>query len=108
MTGITLIESNIRFSGVNVIQKNRNTEGAGIYLQSALSHIIVDGKLMLYNNTADKQGGAILVMKLTVNDLKSQCTLNFVEKSSLVIFSGNRAGKGGSDIYGAIMNNCYE
>ena len=108
MTGITLIESNIRFSGVNVIQKNRNTEGAGIYLQSALSHIIVDGKLMLYNNTADKQGGAILVMKLSVNDLKSQCTLNFVEKSSLVIFSRNRAGKGGSDIYGAIMNNCYD
>ena len=108
MTGITLIESNIRFSGVNVIQKNRNTEGAGIYLQSALSHIIVDGKLMLYNNTADKQGGAILVMNLPVNDLTSQCTLNFVEDSSLVIFSGNRAGKGGSDIYGAIMNNCYD
>ena len=107
MTGITLIESNIRFSGHNVIQKNRNIEGAGIYLQSALSHIIVDGKLMLYNNTADKQGGAILVMNLPVNDLTSQCTLNFVEKSSLVIFSGNRAGKGGSDIYGAIMNNCY-
>ena len=107
MTGITLIESNLRFNGVNVIQKNRNTEGAGIYLQSVLSHIIVDGKLMLYNNTADKQGGAILVMKSPANDLKSQCTLNCVEKSSLVIFSGNRAGKGGSDIYGAIMNNCY-
>ena len=107
MTGITLIESNIRFSGVNVIQKNRNSEGAGIYLQSALSHIKVDGKLMLYNNTADKQGGAILVMKSRVNDLKSQCTLNLVENSSLVIFSGNRAGQGGSDIYGAIMNNCY-
>ena len=79
MTGITLIESNIRFSGLNVIQKNRNTEGAGIYLQKALSHIIVDGKLMLYNNTADKQGGAILVMKSQVDDLTSQCTLNLLK-----------------------------
>ena len=39
--------------------------------------------------------------------LTSLCSLNFVTNSSSVIFSGNRAGKGGSDMYNAILMNCY-
>ena len=32
MTGITIIESSVKFIGHNVIQNNRNTRGAGIVL----------------------------------------------------------------------------
>ena len=60
MTGITLIEANEKFSGHNVIQNNRNTEGAGITLYFK-AYIVVYDELLLYNNTADKHGGAILV-----------------------------------------------
>ena len=60
MTGITLIEAFATFSGRNVIQNNRNTEGAGIALLTP-SYISIEGELLLYNNTADKHGGGLLV-----------------------------------------------
>ena len=56
---ITLILTSAKFSGHNVIQNNRNTEGAGITLLLS-SYIGVDGELLLYNNTADNHGGAFL------------------------------------------------
>ena len=108
MTGITLIDTFATFSGYNVIQNNRNTEGAGIILYST-DHIYVQGELLLYNNTADKHGGAILVKQPSIQAQRNQflpCTLYFVEPSSSVTFSGNRAGKGGSDMYGAILMGC--
>ena len=108
MTGITLIDTAAAFSGYNVIQNNRNTEGAGITLHSSDS-IYVQGELLLYNNTADKHGGAILVKQPSIQVQRIQfldCTLQFDEPSSSVTFSGNRAGKGGSDMYGAILMGC--
>ena len=112
MTGITLIETSATFSGHNVIQNNRNTEGAGITLYFK-ANIGVDGKLLLYNNTADKHGGAILVKQtlfftLDQFTLSPSCTLFFKDPSSSVTFSGNRAGKGGSDMYGAILMGCHD
>ena len=108
MTGITLFETVAYFTGRNVIQNNRNTEGAGIIL--ALPSLInVDGELLLYNNTADEHGGAILV-KQPVLPLSHYgnptCTLHIIDNSTSVTFSGNRARKGGSDIYGAILMGC--
>ena len=110
MTGISVISGLVFFSGRNVIQNNRNTEGAGITLSSNAYIIVVDGELLLYNNTADKHGGAILVKQPSFNLIKtvSFCTLSFYKLSSSVIFSGNRAGKGGSDMYGAILMGCYD
>ena len=109
MTGITLIDTSARFSGYSVIKNNRNTEGAGIRLHSS-HHIEVQGELLLYNNTADKHGGAILVKQPSIQAQQNQfltCTLQFDEEpSSSVNFSGNRAGKGGSDMYGAILMGC--
>ena len=107
MTGITLVRADVKFNGRNVIQNNRNIKGAGINLQGNAHRILIDGELILYNNTADKQGGAILVMPPQVYISKLQCTLYFNDNSSLVIFSGNRAGKGGSDTYGATLINCH-
>ena len=104
MTGITLISAAIvNFSGHNVIQNNRNTQGAGITLFMPAS-IIVQGELLLYNNTADKHGGAILVKQqfFFLLDKVLFCTLSFKEAYSSVTFSGNRAVKGGSDMYGAM------
>ena len=109
MTGITLIETSAVFSGYNVIQNNRNTEGAGITLYSS-DRIWVKGELLLYNNTADKHGGAILVKQPSIQAQRNQfshCTLTFDIPSSSVTFSGNRAGRGGSDMYGAILMGCH-
>ena len=109
MTGITLIETSAIFSGHNVIQNNRNTEGAGITLFLP-AYIVLDGELLLYNNTADKHGGAILVKQQSFSIIELQsslCTLSIETLSSSVTFSGNRAGKGGSDMYGAILMGCY-
>ena len=109
MTGITLIDTSATFSGHNVIQNNRNTEGAGIKLISP-AYIQIDGELLLYNNTADKHGGAILVIASQQRTLQSSfrypCSLMSDGNSSSVIFSGNRAGRGGSDMYGAILMDC--
>ena len=109
-TGITIIKSNgpIYFSGHNVIQNNRDIEGAGIKMESE-SQIAVSGILMLYNNTADKHGGAILIKQPIFSYQRSSiCTISFDNTSSSVIFSGNRAQKGGSDMYGAILMGCAE
>ena len=111
MTGITLFETLAYFIGRNVIQNNRNTEGAGITL-ALPSLIIIDGELLLYNNTANNYGGAILVKQpvlpslLKIFKLSQPCTLRFIGNSTSVTFSGNRARKGGSDMYGAILMGC--
>ena len=70
MTGITIIETSATFSGHNVIQNNRNKEGAGIKLISP-AYIQIGDDLLLYNNTADKHGGAILVIASQQSSLQS-------------------------------------
>ena len=120
MTGITLIETSAKFSGYNVIQNNRNTEGAGITL-FLLAYIEVDSELLLHNNIADKHGGAILVkqplllasqqrimiLMYELQFTRSPCTLMPADNLSSVKFSGNRAGEGGSDMHGAILMGCH-
>ena len=110
MTGIVIFKSTqgLYFIGHNVIQNNINTQGAGIVLMN-YAHIAVDGELLLYNNTADKHGGAILVIQPLFKSQppNSYCTMNLYEASSSVIFSGNRAGQGGSDMYGATLMGCF-
>ena len=114
MTGITILETSVTFSGRNVIQNNRNTEGAGItYIPTLSNYIAIEGELLLLNNTADKHGGAILVLQVqSLASMSAQtphCTLSFFDDhgfSSSVIFSENRAEKGGSDMYGATLIDC--
>ena len=73
------------------------------------SQIVVSGILMLYNNTADKHCGAILVNQPIYSyQSGSICTISFDNTFSSVFFSGNRAQKGGSDMYGAILMGCDE
>ena len=110
MTGIVIFKSTqgLLFIGHNVIQNNRNTQGAGIVLMNYV-YIAVSGELLLNNNTADKHGGAILVIHPLFKSQQtySDCTINLYGVTSSVIFLGNRAGKGGSDMYGAILMGCY-
>ena len=109
MTGITLIETRSEFIGRNVIQNNRNTEGAGIIL-SYNSYIQVEGQLYLYDNVVDQHGGAILVLQSILSTpipyAIPLCSLYFNDNSSSVTFSGNKALKGGSDMYGATLMGC--
>ena len=112
MTGITLIASKLSFYGRNVIQNNKNTEGAGITLSMQAS-IAVAGDLCLYNNTADERGGAILLQSSTYAvDHQKECTISFysiiVGDDGTINFSGNRARKAGSDIYGAVLMGCSD
>ena len=62
MTGITLLETVASFVGHNLIQNNINKAGAGITLLYN-AFIEIEGKLLLYNNTAEKHGGAIYAMQ---------------------------------------------
>ena len=103
MTGITLIETSAKFKGRNVIQNNRNTEGAGITMISKNSNIRLYGELFMINNTADKKG---ILVKQTLPGPNSSCSIVTYDNSSSVTFSGNRAGQGGSDMYGAILMGC--
>ena len=104
MTGITLSASNAEFKGRNVIQNNRNTEGAGITLSMQAS-IAVAGELCLYNNTADERGGAILLQSSTsAVDHQKRCSITV--DFGTINFSGNRARKAGSDVYGAVLMGC--
>ena len=106
MTGITLIASKVTFYHRNVIQNNRNTEGAGITLSMQAS-IEVVGELCLYNNTADERGGAFLLQSSTYAvDHQKECSIHDVY--GRINFSGNRARKGGSDIYGAVLMGCSD
>ena len=106
MTGITLIASHAEFSGRNVIQNNRNTEGAGITLSMQAS-IGVEGELCLYNNTADERGGAILLQSSTYAvDHQKECSITISVGYGTIDFSGNRARKAGSDMYGAVLMGC--
>ena len=44
---------------------------------------------------------------LFILDLNSIAQTRFISDNSSVTFSGNRAGKGGSDIYNTMLINCY-
>ena len=110
MAGITALRCGIDFHGRNVIQNNRHTEGAGITL--FLPGIITTyDKLYLLNNTAVNHGGAILVIPVSkpftlhYNYIVTKCSFDFSMDSS-ISFSGNTAGKGGDNVYGATLINC--
>ena len=110
MVGITAIRCNIDFHGRNVIQNNRHTEGAGITM--ILPGIITTyDELYLLNNTAENHGGAILVIPvsntfaLQYNNIVKSCSFDFFTNSSISL-SGNTAGSGGDDVYGATLINC--
>ena len=106
MTGLTIFASSVIFSGRNVIQNNRYSHGAGIML-SEPAYIVVLGELLMSNNTADKQGGAIYVTEPTIIDhTMHPCSIYFGDNSSLVMLSGNRAREGGSDMYGVKLMGC--
>ena len=109
MTGIALFETTAYFIGRNVIQNNHHTHGAGIIL-SQPSFITVDGELILRNNTAEKHGGGILALQSVLSShiyVKLPCSLRFIHNTSSVIFSGNKARQGGSDMYNVKLMGCY-
>ena len=110
MVGITALRCSIDFHGRNVIQNNRHTEGAGITLM--LPGVITTyDELYLLNNTAENHGGAILVIPISKlftlheKNIVKQCSFDFFVDSS-ISFSGNTAGRGGDNVYGATLINC--
>ena len=113
MTGVTLVNGGVWFNGFNVIHNNNYIEGAGITLPLH-AFILVDGELSFCNNSAASHGGAILVVTQPLIKLlptssliyNFECTVIFRNNISSVTFSGNKAGKGGSDLYGAKLMRC--
>ena len=105
------------FEGLNIIQNNSASQGAGIKLLST-SQMRVIGILRIYDNIANEGVGGgmynLLLNKLqfplmssmpslTDNDL---CTI-LIDSRGSIEFSGNRAVKGGSDTYGLKLTECY-
>ena len=108
MSGISLFGTAAKFVGRNVVQNNHHKHGAGIILTQP-SFIAVDGEMVISNNTADKNGGGILVRQTVLsiqNYAIPSCSLSFIGNYSLIIFSGNRAGQGGGDMYNAQLMGC--
>ena len=107
MTAISVWSGQVYFNGSNAIANNRNKHGAGIYLQgSSYIAVLNDSILTFLNNTAETVGGAIEVAdKRPFFD--DYCSILFFN-TSRVVFSGNRAVEGGSDIYGARLVDCID
>lgn len=109
MTGVMIVGGTIvRFRGYNVIQRNKNIQGAGITMFQS-SYMIVEGTLAMYNNMADGIGGAIMQRSQFIPSIKgvlAPCTVMFKGNSSKIILSGNRAAKSGSDMYGVLLVYC--
>ena len=107
MTALAMWSGNVHFYGKNMIRNNRNKRGAGIYV-IALSLIFLQtgSELIFLNNTADTVGGAIAVFE-NAGTGDVHCSV-LVSNNSQVIFSGNRAIEGGSDVYGARMIDCLD
>ena len=109
MTGLVAFDQFVIFKGKNEILNNRNQQGAGITVTTNTA-ILIAGSLFFHNNTASLKGGAILVnTEQTCNlDGFSQysCLLNVIGTTTRVYFSNNRAGQGGSDIYGGKLADC--
>ena len=109
MTGLVAFAQFVIFKGKNEIRNNRNQQGAGITVTTNTA-ILITGSLFFHNNTATLKGGAILVnpeKKCNLVDLSwSSCLLNIIGRTTAVYFSSNRAGQGGSDIYGGKLAGC--
>ena len=105
MTALAMWSGNVQFYGKNVIQRNHNNRGAGIFaIAISLIYVQTGSELILSNNTADTVGGAIAVLE---NKASTHCTV-LVSNDSRVIFSGNRAVEGGSDVYGGSLIDCLD
>ena len=107
MTAISVWSGQVYFNGSNIIANNRNKHGAGVYIQgSSYITVLNDSELIFLNNTAETVGGAIEVAdKRPFSD--DYCSILFFN-TSRVVFSGNRAVEGGSDIYGARLVDCID
>ena len=109
MTGLVAFDQFVIFKGKNEIRNNRDQQGAGITVTTNTA-IFIAGSLFFHNNIASLKGGAILVVSrqyiFSAIRLLNICSLGFSRSTTAVYFSGNRAGQGGSDIYGGILTDC--
>ena len=82
-------------------------EGYAVLTHTSVTNQELAIPCLQYN--AEKHGGTILVIHqlFTLQQPNIDCTINLYGASSSLIFSGNRAGPGGSDMYGAILMGCY-
>ena len=98
------------FIGRNVIQQQQKHRRSWYHTPTYNSYIQVEGQLYLYDNVVDQHGGAILVLQSILSTpipyAIPLCSLYFNDNSSSVTFSGNKALKGGSDMYGATLMGC--
>ena len=79
-------------------------EGAGIKLLPS-AQVIISGILCIYDNIASQGAGIYQINNFQIPsdtfDIVTECT--FYHALGTIIFSGNRATKGGSDAYGLIF-----
>ena len=117
VTGLTAMShGTVLFRGLNTIQNNSASEGAGIKLLSNSLQLRVIGILHIYDNIA-KNGVGGGIYNLLLNNLHiplyekpsvtdNYCTIQ-LPAHGLIHFSGNRAVNGGSDTYGLKLTDCF-
>ena len=108
VTGVSVREGLVLFTGQNVIQNNKSNRGAGILL-SPLASIAVNGILTLHSNEASDVGGGIMqtYSRHTTKQYSVPCSIDFLTNTSRVIFSNNTAKRGGDDAYGLRLMQCH-
>ena len=110
-------------SGSNVafINNTALVQGGAVYMSSSTFYISPNAKLTLVNNSAQDKGGAIyihpeVIMAMLYLHYNGEYTnlfcffqfeeQNYLSENGCVDFEGNRAVKGGDDVYGAAANYC--
>ena len=100
---LELDSSTITFFGNISFVNNTGNKGGAMLLKSSEMVIKADALIQFQNNSAAEFGGAIFV------DNKDLCFYEVLQqnKTSKILFNGNKAAKGGDNIFGAsLMSDC--
>ena len=103
-TGFLVENSDIYFSGDNIIRGNKGYNGGGmaLYIRSTLS-LSANATISFEDNSAENNGGGLYVKEVTLRDTFDVlgCFVAVDEqKSALLYFRNNSAKSAGNDWYG--------
>ena len=100
-TGLLLDNSNVYFSGDNIIRGNRGYNGGGVALYYGSLTLSENATISFEDNLAENNGGGLYVKEVAYSNDLDLCFINTCKKAStLIYFSNNSAKTAGNDWYG--------
>ncbi|XP_064390910.1 uncharacterized protein LOC135338761 [Halichondria panicea] len=118
----------LHFNGITIFRNNIGYRGGAMYFFNTKMYLTNQSKVIFQNNTAQDKGGAVYVQNPIDNELgteinfpsvdmkrRHQCVFSLSynltdgeRPNSSVIFKGNSAKNGGSDVYGtSLKSDCF-